>query len=148
MMARRCYRLGLGAAARRDLGAALEYAALARALDPLHDGAVRLLEICRYERGGAEEAGEPPLTGLMSLVQRKKWKAAAEEAKRLPRQSVWLLTVQGCLWALAKRDDSASACFAEALARDRGNLLAANALAQLGRRRKSFWRFLCFSLKK
>jgi hypothetical protein len=145
-MARHCYRLGLAAAARRDLGAALEYAALARALDPWHDGAARLAEICRYERGGMEYPEAPAIEGLISLVRRKKWKAAAAEAKRLSPQSVWLLTVQGCLWALAKRDDAAAACFGQALARDRGNPLAAKALTELGRRRRSFWRFMCFSL--
>jgi hypothetical protein len=141
----RCYRLGLGAAKRRDLGAALDYASLACALDPGHDGAVRLTEICREELGGVGEAAPQ---GLVSLVRQKKWKAAAEEAKKLPRQSVWLLNVQGCLWALAKRYDSAAGCFAGALARDRGNRLAADALAELGRRRKFPWRFFCFSLAK
>ncbi|MDR1250743.1 MAG: hypothetical protein LBK62_01105 [Treponema sp.] len=162
-MARRCYRLGLGAAKRRDLGAALDYTTLARALDPGHEGAARLAEICRRERGGADDMGKPAVEniedienieniegfeGLMSLVRQKKWKAAAEKAKGLPRQSVWLLSVQGCLWALAKHYDSAIDCFAGALARDRGNLLAAKALVGLGRQRKSFWRFFCFSLTK
>jgi hypothetical protein len=148
-MAGRCYRLGLGAAKRRDLRAALDYAALAGVLDPGHEGAARLAEICRYELGGIEDAGEPApegFEGLVSLVRQKKWKAAAAEAKRFPCQSVWLLNIQGCLWALAKRYDSAVDCFAGALARDRGNLLAAKALAELSRRRKSFWRFFCFSL--
>jgi hypothetical protein len=153
-MARRCYRLGLGAAKRRDLGAALDYAALARALDPGHEGAARLAEICRCERGGTDDPGGPAIEdfegfeGLVSLIKQKKWKAAAEKAKGLPCQSVWLLSVQGCLWALAKRYDSATDCFAGALARDRGNLLAVKALAELNRRRKSFWRFFCLSLMK
>jgi hypothetical protein len=144
-IARRCYRLGLGAAKRRDLRAALNYASLARSLDPGHDGAARLAEICRCELDGAEE---PALEGLMPLIRQKKWKAAAAAAERLPHQSVWLLGIEGCLWALAKRYNSAICCFTGVLARDRGNLLAANALAELGRRQKSFWRSLCFSLTK
>jgi hypothetical protein len=147
-IARRCYRLGLGAAKRRDLEAALNYASLARSLDPGHEGAERLAEICRRELGGTDDPGEPALEGLMPLIRQKKWKAAAVEAKRLPHQSVWLLTVQGCLWALAKRYDPAIGCFAGALARDRGNLLAANALAELNRRRKFLGRLFCFSLTK
>jgi tetratricopeptide (TPR) repeat protein len=140
-IAGRCYRLGLVAAKRRDLRGALDYAALACAMDPSHGGAARLSEICRYELGGAEYVGEQALERLLSLVRQKKWKAAAEETKRLPCQNVWVLNIQGCLWALAKRHDSALDCFAGALAKDRGNLLAANALSGLSRRRKSFWSF-------
>jgi tetratricopeptide (TPR) repeat protein len=140
-IAGRCYRLGLVAAKRRDLSGALAYAGLACAMDPYNDGAARLAEICRYELGEAEDAEEQALERLLSLVRQKKWKAAAEEAKRLPCQNAWLLNIQGCLWALAKRYVSALDCFAGALAKDRGNLLAANALVELSRRRKFFWSF-------
>ncbi|MDR1030936.1 MAG: hypothetical protein LBL76_08700 [Treponema sp.] len=138
-IAGRCYRLGLVAAKRRDLRGALDYAALACAVDPCHGGAARLAELCRYELG--EDEGEQTIEQLLSLVKQKKWKAAAKEAKRLPSQNVRLLNIQGCLWALAKQYDSALACFAGALAKDRGNLLAANALAELSQRRKFFWSF-------
>jgi tetratricopeptide (TPR) repeat protein len=140
-IAERCYRLGLVAAKRRNLRDAIDYAGLACAMDPSHDGAARLAEICSYELEEVEDAEEQALERLLSLVTQKKWKAAAEEAKRLPCQNVLLLNIQGCLWALAKQYDSAIDCFAGALAKDRGNLLAANALVELSRRRKSFWSF-------
>jgi tetratricopeptide (TPR) repeat protein len=139
-LGRRYYRLGLGAAKRRDLSAALRYAFCARVLDPEHGGAVRLEEICRYELGeDFGEDSEPALERLGLPVKQKKWKAAARTARGLPRQSVRLLNIQGCLWALAKRYAPAEYCFARALAKDRGNRLAAEALAELGRPR--FWRF-------
>ena len=132
-MGGRYYRLGLAAARQRDLRAALACAEFARALDPDHEGAARLGEICRIELG---EAGEPDLEGIALLAGRKKWKAAALAARGLSCQSVRLLNIQGCLWALAKRYGSAADCFAQALERDRGNTLAAEALVRLGRRRK------------
>jgi hypothetical protein len=141
---RRYYRLGLAAAKRRDLSAALMYAGFARILDPGHGGAARLEEICRYELG--ESIGEPQnpeLERLRLLAGQKKWKAAAEAVKTLPCQSVRLLNMRGCFWALAKRRALAADCFAKALAKDRGNLLAAEALAELGPRRNCFWRFFC-----
>jgi tetratricopeptide (TPR) repeat protein len=144
--ARRCYRLGLEAAKRRDLSAALRYADCACILDPECGDAALLGEICRYELGEADD--EPVLERLMALGAQKKWKAAAEMAGRVHHQSVRLLNIRGCLWALAKRYALAAECFAKALTKDRGNVLAADALAELGRRRKYFWRFFCFSLTK
>ena len=135
-MGGRYYRLGLAAARRRDLRAALAYAEFARLLDPEHEDAARLAEICRVELGEAGEVREPELEGIRLLAGKKKWKAAALAAKGLSRQSVRLLNIEGCLWALAKRRGSAADCFAQALERDRGDALAAKALAQLGRRRK------------
>jgi hypothetical protein len=126
---KRYYRLGLGAAKRRDLAAALGYAKFALLLDPEHEGAIRLAELCRIELGE-----EPALSRIAQLVAEKKWKAAAVAAKGA-RQNVRLLAIQGCLWALAKRSGPAADCFAQALARDRGNALAAEALAELGRKR-------------
>jgi hypothetical protein len=141
-LAGRYYRLGLAAARRRDLGAALRYADCVRILDPQHCGASRLAEICRYELGGAREQA---LGEIGLLAGQKKWKAAAKAAKRAAHQSVRLLAIQGCLWALAKRHAPAAGCFAAALAKDTGNSPAAEALAELGRRRNCFWRFFCSS---
>jgi tetratricopeptide (TPR) repeat protein len=133
--ARRYYRLGLAAAKRRDLGAALGYARFALLFDPEHPGAVRLAELCRIELGEETEAPDPALECIARLAGEKKWKAAALAAKAA-RQNVRLLSIQGCLWALAKRRGKAADCFAQALARDHGNALAAAALAELGRPRK------------
>jgi hypothetical protein len=135
-MGARYYRLGLGAAKRRDLSAALRYASFACILAPEHTGAARLAEICRYELGeDSGEDSEPAFERLVFLAGQKKWKAAAQAARSVPRQSVRLLNIQGCLWALAKRRAPAADCFAKALAKDRGNRLAAEALAGLGRPR-------------
>jgi hypothetical protein len=136
-LGKRYYRLGLGAAKRRNLSAALGYAKCALVLAPGHEGAARLAEICRIEGGKTGEPGEPEscLDRIALLAGKKKWKAAALAAKAAP-QSVRLLTIQGCLWALAKRHGAAADCFARALSRDHGNALAAEALACLGRRRK------------
>jgi hypothetical protein len=144
--ARRYYRLGLGAAQRRDLSAALRYADFACVLNPGYEDAARLGEICRDELG--ETGGEPVFERLSLLAEQKKWKAAALAARGVSRQTVRLLNIQGCLWALAKRYDLAADCFAGAWAKDHGNTLAAKALAGLDRRRNCFWRFFCFSLTK
>jgi hypothetical protein len=109
------------------------------------ENALRLVEICRYELG---ETHEPALERFDLLVKQKKWKAAAGEAGTVSHQSVRLLNIQGCLWALAKCYALAADCFTRALAKDRGNIFAVDALAELGRRRKYFWRFFCFSLMK
>ncbi|MDR0376944.1 MAG: hypothetical protein LBH70_04035 [Spirochaetaceae bacterium] len=144
--ARRYYRLGLGAAARRDLSAALRYAEFACILNPGYGDAARLGEICRYELGDDDD--EPALEHVSLLAGQKKWKAAAVAAGNVSRQTVRLLNIQGCLWTLAKRYDLGADCFARALAKDRGNALAPEALACLGRRQNSFWSFLCSSLIK
>jgi hypothetical protein len=151
-MARRYYRLGLGAAKRRDLSAALCYADFACVLDPGHEDAARLAEICRQELGDTgeaqEAAQEAALEKIGFLAGQKKWKAAAVTAGGVSPQTVRLLNIQGCLWALAKRDDRAADCFAGALAKDRGSALAVEALACLGQRRKFFRRFFCSFLMK
>jgi hypothetical protein len=139
-LGRRYFRLALGAAKRRDLSAALGYTAFARILDPGQDDAARLEEICRSELGEDGEQNEG-LERIAHLAGQRKWKKAANAARDLPGQNARLLTIQGCLWALAKRYAQAADCFAGALARDRGNRLAAEALAELGRRRPWFWRF-------
>jgi hypothetical protein len=140
------YRLGLAAAKRRDLSAALRYASYAALLDLGHDDAARLAEICRRELGGDgdDEPGADPrgdLKKALALTRQKKWAAAARETRKIPHPSVRLLNMQGCLWALAKRGAPAADCFARALEKDRGNLLAREALACLGRRQTLFWRF-------
>ena len=144
--ARRYYLLGLAAAARRDLSAALRYANFACILNPGYEDAAYLGESCRHELGGEDE--EPALERLSLPAGQKKWKAAALAARGVSRQTVRLLNIQGCLWALAKRYDLAADCFARALEKDRGNTLAAEALASLGRRRNCLWRFFCSSLAK
>jgi hypothetical protein len=133
-LGRRYYRPGLAAALRRDLRAALGYAEFARLLEPNHEGAARLAEICRIELG--ETGDETGLERICLLAGQRKWKAAARAARGLSFQSVRLLNIEGCLWALAKRYGAAADCFARVLERDRGNTLAAEALACLGRRRK------------
>jgi tetratricopeptide (TPR) repeat protein len=144
-IARRYYRLGLAAAKRRDLTAALRFASLACVLNPEDDGddscledATRLEEICRSELG---DAREPAFEQIRLLVKQKKWAAAARATGTVSDQSVLLLNIQGCLWALAGRYAPAMDSFGKALAKDRGSILAADALAEIGRRRKSFWRF-------
>jgi hypothetical protein len=134
----RCYyRLALGAAVRRDLDAALDYAWIACLLDGENEDAARLLDICRYEA----EATDADLEQVRLLAGQKQWLKAAEAAKDSPRQSARTLGIQGCLFALARRDAQAADCFAALLEKDGGNRLAAAALVELGRRRKPFWRF-------
>jgi tetratricopeptide (TPR) repeat protein len=146
----RYYRLGLAAAKRRDLSCALYNAELACLFSSFYrasgqndarfqdfEQASHLVRICRYELGA--EAG---LERITSLAGQKKWYAAIAAAKAVPHQSVRLLNIQGCLWFLAKRYAQAAACFAQALSKDRGNRLAADALVEISRRRTYFWRFL------
>jgi tetratricopeptide (TPR) repeat protein len=150
-IARRYYRLGLAAAKRRDLTAALRYALLSDVLSPkdgdnsCHEDAARLAEICRSELG---DTRDPAFERIALLVKQKKWVVAARAAGAVSDKSVKLLNIQGCLWALAGRYAPAMDCFGKALAKDRRSILAADALAELARRRKSFWRFFCFSLVK
>jgi tetratricopeptide (TPR) repeat protein len=129
------YRLGLAAAKRRNLSAALSYAEFSRLLEAEHEGAARLAEICRAELGESGETPEPEFDRLGLLAGQKKWKAAVLAAKDLSPQTVRLLNIRGCLWALAKRYRPAADCFTRALAKDRGNALAAEALVCLGSRR-------------
>jgi hypothetical protein len=147
-IARRYYRLGLAAAKRRDLTAALRYAYFACILTPeggdesgpqdTARDAMRLADLCRHELG---EVRGPAFEQIGLLVKRKKWAAAARAARAASDQSVRLLNIQGCLWALARRYAPAMDCFASALAKDRGSAFAADALAETGRRRNCLWRF-------
>jgi hypothetical protein len=124
-----CYHLALAAAKRRDLSAALRYAFFVRALDPGHDDAARLAELCLGELGEDSQG----LEKAAALAARRKW---ARAARALPKpRSVRLLDIAGCLWALAGRRARAAECFAGALAKDRGDTLARDALAGLGLKR-------------
>jgi hypothetical protein len=131
------YRLALGAAVRRDLDAALAYAQIACLLDGANEDAAKLLDICRYEA----EATDVDLEQVRLLAGQKQWLKAAEAAQDSQHQNACTLGIQGCLFALARRDAQAADCFAAALEMDSGNTLAAAALVELGRRRKPFWRF-------
>jgi tetratricopeptide (TPR) repeat protein len=144
---RRYYRIALGAAERRDLSAACAWAEYALFLDTGLEDAAALLEICRRERGdpGGGGAADQPGDGLEEircLAGQKKYAAAVRAAGRLPQQSVRTLNIRGCLFAAAGRYGRAADCFTRALIRDRGNRLAADALAELSRRRKPFWKLL------
>jgi tetratricopeptide (TPR) repeat protein len=152
----RYYRLALSAAGRRDLTNAVVYARYACLLDPQHSDAAALLGLCLYELGESEapRSADAPVIGeaqditadalerVRSLMEQKKWRAAARAARAIPHQSVRILNIQGCIFAGAKRYALASDCFAKALAKDRGNRLAAEALAELAPRRKRFWGIL------
>ena len=144
-LSRRYYRLGLAAAKQRDLSAALRYAQCAAILDPENNDAAHLVEICRQELGGS--LGEEQLPGeAAAFIKQKSWSKAARLLRKVPDQSVRLLTMQGCLWALAKRRALSADCFERALVKDCGNPLALEALtelgpAQAGSLHKFFWRF-------
>ncbi|MDR3301864.1 MAG: hypothetical protein LBT01_04940 [Spirochaetaceae bacterium] len=134
------YRLALGAAARRDLKTALAYAHYACLLDSEHEDAAKLLAICRHET----EAPDLALDQVRQLAGQEKWLEAAQAAQgiqavqKTPQQSVRLLKIQGCLFAIAGQDAQAKACFAKALEKDGSDRLAASVLAELGRQKKPF----------
>ncbi|MDR2247189.1 MAG: hypothetical protein LBE17_11070 [Treponema sp.] len=154
----RYYRLALSEAVRRNLSGAAIYARYAALLDPEHRNAVHLLRLCRDElgeSGGTEAFPEESRTELTIpadsregrekirlLVAGKKWRAAARAARALPHQSVRVLNIQGCLWALAGNRPKAADCFAQALRKDRFNRLAAEGLAELLPKRKFLWGIL------
>jgi hypothetical protein len=144
----RYYRLALSAAARRKLSSALLYARYACLFDGEHQDAARLLDLCRYELGetadgaGADSGVDKGLAEVRALAEKKQWRAAAKAAKAIPRQSVRVLNIQGCLWAKAKSYAKAAGCFARALAKDSDNRLAAAALADLAQRPRRFWKIL------
>jgi hypothetical protein len=140
----RYYRLALGAAAERDLGRAVLYAGRACELDREHENAARLLRLCRYEMGedGGPEDSDDCLESVKRLTAKKKWREAALAARTIPNQSVRVLNIQGCLWALAKDYTKGASFFALALRKDRSSRLAAEGLAELAPRRKRFGIFL------
>jgi tetratricopeptide (TPR) repeat protein len=138
---RRYYRLALAAALRRDLSGAALYARYALALNPDHEGAVKLLELCLDELGenAAGETVEDGLDHVRKLAEQKKWRAAEKAAQAVPRQSVRILNIRGCLLAAAKRYAQAAECFAKALVMDHSNALAAEGFAETSARRKWCW---------
>ncbi|MDR2070145.1 MAG: hypothetical protein LBP81_01820 [Treponema sp.] len=137
----RYYRLALGAAAARNLSAAALYSRYASLLDQEHPGAEKLFRLCRYELGESGDTGEG-FEKVRLLCAEKKWREAARAAQSLPHQSVRVLNLQGCLWALAKDPAKGAGYFARALSKDRFNRLAAEGLAKLTLKRKPFWRIL------
>jgi hypothetical protein len=152
VLAHRYYRLGLSAAKQRRLSEALRYAQCASLLDPENNDASLLAEICRYELGGSFGEGSP-LEQAAVLMKQKNWAKAARVLEKVSHQSVRCVCIQGCLWALVKRRALSAACFMSALAKDRGNPLALEALAEFGPLRSNrtlgcvplerlfFWRF-------
>jgi tetratricopeptide (TPR) repeat protein len=130
----RYYRLALFRAVQRDLSGAAVYARYACLLDPSHDDAAKLLELCLHELGEEDD-----LERVRVLAEQKKWRAAARAASAIPHQSAAALNIRGCLWALAKRYNKAADCFAQALLKDRGSRLAAAGFAETAPRRKRFW---------
>jgi tetratricopeptide (TPR) repeat protein len=128
----RYYRIALAAAQRRDLSRAALYARYVLALNADHEGAAKLLEICRDELGESVEDG---LDKIRALAGQKKWRAAEKAARALPRQSVRILNIRGCLHAAAKHYRRAADCFARALIMDRSNTLAAEGFAEAASRR-------------
>jgi hypothetical protein len=78
-----------------------------------HENTMQLAKICRYELGDAQDAWQPGAEAVYLLTRQKKWKAAAQAARKLPHQSVRFLSIQGCLWALAKHDAPAEDAFLE-----------------------------------
>jgi tetratricopeptide (TPR) repeat protein len=148
-LGRRYYRLALSAAVRRDLSGAVTYARYAVMLDGEHRDAEKLLLLCRRELGegggteGFSDDTEERLEKVKTLAAGRKWRQAARAVRTVPVQSVRVLNVQGCLWALAGNYAEAAGCFARALRKDRGSRIAAEAMAaavaELTLKRKRFW---------
>jgi tetratricopeptide (TPR) repeat protein len=154
----RYYRLALSEAVRRNLRGAVIYARYAAMLDPEHRNAVQLLRLCRYELGESDDTkafpeeslaeltihtnSEESLEKIKLLGAEKKWREAARAVRVLPHQSVRVLNMQGCLWALAGNRPKAADCFAQALRKDRFNRLAAEGLAELPPKRRFLWGIL------
>ena len=144
----RYYRLALGAAAARDLSRAVLYAGYAVMLDSENLDAAKLLRLCRDELGedgGSEDFPrytDHSLEAVRGLAAKKKWREAACAAHTLPHQNLRVFNIQGCPLALAKDYAKGADCFALALAKDRYSRLAAEGIAKLSSKRKSFWNIL------
>jgi tetratricopeptide (TPR) repeat protein len=136
-MGRFYYRLALGAAVRRDIKTALGYAYYACLLDSEHEDAAKLLAICRQEK----DTSDGELEQVRQLAGEKKWLEAARAGQAVEK-NVRLLSIQGCLFAIAGRDAQAIDCFAHALEKDGSDRLAASALAELRGRKKPFFQAL------
>jgi hypothetical protein len=146
-LAHRYYRLSLAAAKQRYLSEALRYAQCAAILDPENSDAAQLAEICRHELDGSLAEEQLPEEAA-AFIKQKSWSKAARLLRKVPDQSVRLLAMQGCLWALAKRRALSADYFVRVLAKDPGNPLALEALterrpAQAGSLRKIFGSLFC-----
>ncbi|GHV80485.1 hypothetical protein AGMMS49944_22760 [Spirochaetia bacterium] len=130
-LAHRYYRLGLAAAKQRHVSTALRYAGCASVLDPENSDTAYLAEICRHELGGSLTEEQIPGEAA-ALIKQKSWSKAARLLRKVQDQSVRLLAMQGCLWALAKRRALSADYFVRVLAKDSGNPLALEALTELG----------------
>ena len=150
-IAEQYYCLALSAAARGDLNGAVVYARYALMADANHQKALKLLHLCLYElgwlsekdaSGGASESVDineeytEAFEKIRSLAGRQKWMDAARIARSIPRQSVCVLNILGCIYACAKRYGEAARYFADALEKDCGNQLALAGLADTVKRRK------------
>ena len=152
------YLIALSAASERDLSRAAMHARFSHMLCAT-EKASHLAKLCMEELG--ETPGRPVrlinvggmalvahtpraddgLAGIRSLVKDRKWLAAACQAKALPKQSVRVLNMRGCIYAQARLYGKAIECFSKALEKDCGNRLAIEGLAEAIRRRREFWRF-------
>ncbi|GMO39204.1 MAG: hypothetical protein Ta2F_15600 [Termitinemataceae bacterium] len=139
LLSRSYYRLGLAAAKQRYLSAALKYAQCAAVMDSEDKNVLQLEEICRSELYGYPSTKQIP-ENIINLVKQKKYLKAAQLLSSNPDQSVRCLSMQGCLWALAKRNSKAADCFMRVLEKDRGNKLALQAVMELQSQCKPFWR--------
>jgi hypothetical protein len=109
-------------------------------LDPENGDAAKLLELCLYELGenGGGETADDSFDRVRALVAQKKWCKAEQAAQAIPRQSVRVLNIRGCLLAAAKRYVQAADCFATALSKDHFNRLAATGLVETAAKRRWF----------
>ncbi|GHV70286.1 hypothetical protein AGMMS49928_17490 [Spirochaetia bacterium] len=134
LLSRRYYRLGLAAAQQHCLSEALQYAHYAVIMDSDNSDAVHLAEICRSELAVPAD--------VLNFVRQKKWLQAARLFSKVPALNVHSLSIQGCLWALAKRSAKAADCFTRVTEKDCRNYLALQVLTELKNRRHNlFGRF-------
>jgi hypothetical protein len=89
------------------------------------------LEAAFQEEGTRTKEG---LEQIRLLADSKKWRRAIHKARGLSPQSVRVLNIQGCLYALRKQYGTAARFFAQALAKDRVNPLALAALPETAMR--------------
>lgn len=127
--AERYYRMALLSAKGHDLTAAAAYARYSCSLCPGLDKAARLLDLCLGELGDTEDIRDT-LAEIRSFMQIRLWRKAARAAGEIPRQSVRVLNIQGCIYAGEKRYEAAAGFFAKALGKDYHNRLAMEGLAE------------------
>jgi len=142
-LAEQYYRLALSKATQRDLSGAMELARYACLFDSSHENAARLLELCQHESGYPDSEYIDDIKQILIRIERREWRRAARLAKSIPRQSVRILNIRGCIYACAKKYAVAAGFFAEALEKDRGNRLAAAGLVEVTKHHKTgqaWWR--------